>query len=148
MQMHKFVLPAALALFAVVFVSCGYSPCACDGAGTLPVQQSPSPGLGFDFIATNSDHAVTMHVGQKLEVVLRAQQGMNDWTHPQSSDPSVLQPIVDPAATAAIGVTLAAFQARSAGQVDVRSNGSPRCSPGQACPMYLAVYSLRVTVTP
>jgi len=144
MEMHKFVLPAAIAVFGVLFVSCGYSPCACEGAGTLPVQQSP----GFDVTATNSDQAVTMHVGQKLEVVLRAPQGMNDWTHPVSSDTSVLVAIVDPAATAALGVTLAAFEARKSGQVDVTSNASPNCSPGQACPMYLAVYSLRVTVTP
>jgi hypothetical protein len=72
---------------------------------------------------------------------------MNNWTHPQSSDQSVLQPIVDPAATAAIGVTLAAFQAVAPGQANVTSTGSPKCSPGQACPMYLALYTLQVTVT-
>ena len=59
---------------------------------------------------------------------------------------SVLAPTVDPAATAAIGVTLAAFKAMQPGQVDVTANASPKCSPGQACPMYLAVYSLKVTV--
>lgn len=148
MQMKKYVILATAALSAVLFVSCGYSPCACDGAGTLPVQESPSPRLGYDVTATNTDHAVTMKVGQKLEVVLRAAQGMNDWSHPNSSDQSVLSPIVDPAATAAIGVTLAAFKAMKPGQVDVTANASPRCPPPQVCPMYLAVYSLRVTVTP
>jgi len=143
MQMHKFVLPIGIGLAAVLFVSCGYSPCACEGAGTLPIEQSP----GFDVKATNTDQAVTMHVGQKLEVVLRAPQGMNNWTHPVSSDTSVLTPVVDPAATAAIGVTLAAFEARKTGQVDVTSNASPNCSPGQACPMFVAAYSLKVTVT-
>lgn len=137
-----------LGAVAVLFASCGYSPCACDGAGTLPIQTSPSPGFGFDVTATEKDHAVTMRVGQKLEVVLRAPQGMNNWTHPVSNDTSVLMPIVDPAATAAVGVTLAAFEARKAGQVELTANASPRCSPGQACPAYLAVYSLRVTVTP
>lgn len=136
-----------LGAVAVLFVSCGYSPCACDGAGTLPVPASPSPRLGFDVTATNTDHAVTMNVGQKLEVVLRAGQGMNNWSHPASSDTSVLEPVVDPAATAAVGVTLAAFQAVTPGQVEVTSNAGPKCSPGQACPMYVAVYSLRVTVT-
>ena len=137
-----------LGAVAVLFASCGYSPCACEGSGTLPIQTSPSPGFGFDVTATEKDQAVTMHVGQKLEVVLRAPQGMNNWTHPVSSDTSVLTPIVDPAATAAIGVTPAAFEARKTGQVDVTSNASPNCSPGQACPMFLAVYSLRVTVKP
>jgi hypothetical protein len=112
-----------------------------------PATPSPSGGVGFDVTATEKDHFVTMHVGQKLEVVLRAGQGMNDWSHPASSDTSVLEPIVDPAATAAIGVTLAAFQAVRPGQVDVTANAGPKCSPGQACPMYIAVYALRVTVT-
>jgi len=102
--------------------------------------------VGYDVTATNTDHAVTMQVGQKLEVVLRAAQGMNNWSHPVASDTSVLAPTVDPAATAAIGVTLAAFEAMRPGQVDVTANASPKCSPGQACPMYLAVYSLKVTV--
>ena len=59
-----------------------------------------------------------------------------------------MSPIVDPAATAARGVTLAAFEAKKAGQAEITSNASPNCSPGQACPTYLAVYSLKVTVTP
>ena len=59
-----------------------------------------------------------------------------------------MSPIVDPAATAARGVTLAAFEAKKAGQAEIISNASPNCSPGQACPTYLAVYSLKVTVTP
>lgn len=103
--------------------------------------------MGYEVTATNTDHAVTLRVGQKLEVVLRAAQGMNNWSHPASSDTSVLAPIVDPAATAAIGVTLAAFQAGKPGAVDVTSNASPKCSAGQPCPMYVAAYSLRVTVT-
>ena len=141
MPMKQLVVAAVLVLFAA---ACG-TPGGGSGANPSP---TPSPGgVGFDVVATNSDHAVTMHVGQKLEVVLRAGQGMNNWTHPHSSDASVLQPIVDPAATAATGVSLAAFQALAAGQVDVTSNGSPKCSPGQACPMYVAVYSLQVTVT-
>lgn len=142
-----FKLPLVGAIVALLFAACGYSPCACDGSGTLPVQTSPSPGLGFDVTATNSDHAVTMHVGQKLEVVLRATQGMQNWSHPVSSDQSVLGPVVDPAATAARGVTLAAFEAKKAGDVTVTSYAGAACPSGQACPMYLAVYSLRVTIT-
>ena len=134
-----------LATIAVLSVACGAT-----GFGS-PSTSTPTPSPnhpGFDVTATNTDQAVTMHVGQKLEVVLRAGQGMNNWSHPTSSDESVLTPTVDPAATAARGVTLAAFEARKAGDVTVTSNSGPACSPGQACPMYLAVYSLKVTVTP
>jgi hypothetical protein len=143
--MKKLVLPA---MVAVLFAACGYSPCACEGDGTLPVHTTPTQGMGFDVTATQNDHAVTMRVGQRLEVVLHAPDGMNDWTHPISNDTSVLSPIVDPAATAARGVTLAAFEAKKQGEVQVSANASPRCSPGQACPMFLAVYSLKVTITP
>src|SRR5437868_13833331 len=133
-----------LAAFVLIASACGATGL---GSGSDP-SPSPTQGMGFDVSATNGDHAVTMHVGQKLEVVLRAGQGMNSWSHPTSSDESVLTPTVDPAATAARGVTLAAFEARKAGDVTVTSNSGPACSPGQACPMYLAVYSLKVTVTP
>ena len=132
-----------LATIAMLSAACGAG-----GFGS-PSNPTPSPNhLGFDVTATNTDQTATMHVGQKLEVVLRAGQGMNNWSHPTSSDESVLAPIVDPAATAARGVTLAAFEARKAGDVTVTSNSGPACSPGQACPMYLAVYSLKITVTP
>jgi hypothetical protein len=134
------VLAAAI---AAVTVACGAY--AMPGASPSP---SPRGGMGFDVTATNTDRAVTMRVGQKLEVVLRAGSGLNNWSHPQSSDHSVLAPAVDPAATAAIGVTLAAFEAMKPGQVDVTSNASPKCPLDQACPMFVAVYSLKVTITP
>lgn len=142
MQVKKYIVAAA-----VLLAGCGAT-----GIGSGPTNPSPttSPSSGLDYAvtATNADHAVTLHAGQKMEVALRAGQGMNNWSHPTSSDNSILEPIVDPAATAMIGVTLAAFRAVKPGQVDVTSSSSPKCSPGQACPMYLAVYSLKVTVTP
>ncbi|TMC51802.1 MAG: hypothetical protein E6J20_14810 [Chloroflexi bacterium] len=139
--MKKLVFLAAIALFAV---ACGATRA---GSGSGP---TPTPGgaMGFDVTATSTDHAVAMHVGQKLGVVLRAGQGMANWSHPVSSDQSTLAAIVDPAATAARGVTLAAFEARKAGEVTVTANAGAACSPGQACPMFLAVYSLKVTITP
>lgn len=141
--MRRFMVVIAVALLAA---ACGATGSG-SGSDPTPTPTQPSGGLGFDYTASNNDHQVTMHVGQKLEVVLRAGQGMNNWSHPTSSDTSVLEPIVDPAATAAVGVTLAAFRAVNPGQVEITSNAGPKCSPGQACPMYVAVYSLRVTVT-
>src|SRR5260370_18336093 len=89
-----------------------------------------------------------MEWGQKLEVVLRASQGMQSWSHPVSSDQSVLAPIVDPAATAAQGVTLAAFEAKRTGEATVTSYPRAACPSGQPRPLHLAVYSLRLTITP
>src|SRR5438128_5405021 len=139
-EMKKFVFLAAIACLTA---ACGATGI---GSGSNP-SPTPSEGMGFDVTVTENDHSVTLHLGQKLEVVLHAPNGMNNWTHLISNDTSVLSPIVDPAATAARGVTLAAFEARKTGMVEVSSYASPQCSPGQACPMYIAVYSLKVTVT-
>src|SRR5437588_9619949 len=102
--------------------------------------------MGFHVTIAEDDHTVTMDPGKKLEVVLHAPNGMNNWSHPESHDTSLLSATVDPAATPVRGVTLAAFEAKKPGQAEITSNASPSCSPGQACPMYLAVYSLKVTV--
>jgi hypothetical protein len=120
------------------------------GAYTIPgspSSPSPSPGLGFDVTATEKDHAVTMHVGQKLEVVLHGGTTAS-WQQVRSSDPKILEPTVDPAATSVRGVTLAAFKAIGPGEATVTAVGTPVCPSGQACPMYAILYSLKVTVTP
>jgi hypothetical protein len=135
------------ALVAVLFASCGYSPCACEGSGTLPVQESPSPGPGFDAVVTEKDTAINIHPGQKLEVVLHAKAGMTNWSNVRSSDTAVLVPIVNPGATAVRGVTLAAFQAESAGKATITATAGAACSPGQACPQFAILYSVTVTVS-
>jgi hypothetical protein len=139
--MKKFliVLASALALTA-----CGsFGP----GTGSGPTP-STGPGLNFDLAVSEKDHAATMHVGQKLEVVLHASNTMANWTPPKSSDTSILASIANTKAAAARGVTLAAFQAMAPGQVEITSNASPVCPTGQACPMYVQVYLLKVTITP
>ena len=137
------------ALFVVAAAALLLSGCGRVGTGSSP-SPTPSDGsnLGFDVMATETTKAVSMHVGQKLEVVLHAGTAMSNWAQPHPSDESILAPIVDPAATAVRGVTLAAFQARAPGQVDVTAYASPLCPSGQACPMYVMVFSIRVTVTP
>ena len=103
--------------------------------------------MNFEVTVTEMDHSATMHVGQRLEVVLHANNGMNSWTHPRSNNESVLAPTVDPAATAARGVTLAAFVANSPGQANITAVGSPVCPSGQPCPMFAILFSVVVTVT-
>jgi hypothetical protein len=137
-------------LLLVISAAVLISGCGSAGAGSNPTP-SPSPSSGnlnFDVTVTEATKAASMRVGQKLEVVLKAGSGMNNWTQPRSSDESILAPIVNPAATAVRGATLAAFQAKAPGQVDVTAYAGPVCPSGQACPMYVMVYSVRVTVTP
>jgi len=102
--------------------------------------------MHFDVTATEKDHAVSMHVGQRLELVLHG-GGNLSYQQVRSSDASILAPTVDPAATAVRGVTLAAFEAKAAGQTRVTAVGAPVCPSGQACPMYVLLYTLTVTVT-
>lgn len=112
------------------------------GAGPPP---SDNP-MHFDVTATEKDHAVSMHVGQKLEVVLHGGTQMH-YQQVRSSDPSILAPTVDPAATGVVGVTLAAFKADAAGETTVTAVGTAVCPTGQACPMYALLYTLKVTIT-
>jgi hypothetical protein len=136
-------------LLLVVGVAVLIAGCGSVGTGAGP---SPSPSTGsnlnFDVTVTETTRAASIRVGQKLEVVLKAGSGMSNWTQPKSSDESILAPMVNPAATAVRGATLAAFEARAPGQVDITAYGAPVCPSGQACPMYVMVLSVRVTVTP
>lgn len=136
-------------LCAVVGATLAACGSAGTGAGTTPTPTpSPSPGQGYAAVVTEQDHAATLRAGEKLEVVLHAASGMTNWSHPTSSDESVLAPIVDPAATAVRGVTLAAFIAKAPGHAVISSAAGPQCSPGQACPMYAIAFTAVVTVTP
>jgi uncharacterized protein YceK len=132
----------------VITVAVLISGCGSVGTGSSPSPTPSGSNLGFDVTVTETTRAASMRVGQKLELVLHAGTAMSNWAQPRSSDEAILAPIVDPAATAVRGVTLAAFQARAPGQVDVTAYASPICPSGQACPMYVMVFSVRVTVTP
>ena len=138
-DVKRVVLVAAAAMLVV----------ACGAYAAPGSRSSPPPrgGISYDIVASETVHEVSMHVGQRLEVVLHESSGLNSWSHPVSSDRTIVTPIVDPAATAAQGVTLAAFEALRPGQVMVSANATPACKQAQACPMFIAVYSLKVTVT-
>ena len=135
-------------LVAVAVSACGSVGKGGPPAGNPSPNASSIPGVGFDAVVTERNTAVTIHEGQKLEVVLHAASGMENWGNVRSSDTSVLTPIVNPAATAVRGVTLAAFQAQTPGQSVITASAGAACSPGQACPMYAILYSVTVTVLP
>jgi hypothetical protein len=138
-SLMKMILGAVVA--GLILTACGSAG---GGSGSTPGVTPSIPQ--FDVTVSEKDTAVKMRAGQTLEVVLHANPNMDNWTLPRSSDETVLAPIVNPAATAARGVTLEAFKALAPGEATVTSMGSPHCSPGQACPMYIALYSLKVTV--
>jgi len=120
------------------------------GCGGVGQGAAPSPSdnpIHFDVTATEKDHAVSMHVGQKLEVVLHG-GGQLTYQQVTSGNTSILEPTVNPAATAVLGVTLAAFKAKAPGEARVTAVGAPVCPSGQACPMFAVLYSLTVTITP
>ena len=129
----------------VVLLAIALSACGAVGQGAGP-GPSDNP-MHFDVTATEMDHAVSMHVGQKLELVLHG-GGQLNYQQVTSSNASILEPTVDPAATAVRGVTLAAFKAKAPGEARVTAVGAPVCPSGQACPMFAVLYTLTVTVTP
>ncbi|MDQ6901182.1 MAG: protease inhibitor I42 family protein [Candidatus Dormibacteraeota bacterium] len=134
----------AVALFVAALVLCA---CGAAGSGAAPTPSaSPSTGQGFDLAVNEKSRTATMRVGQKVEVVLHANPGMTTWSGVRSSDPSVLAAIVNPAATAARGITLAAFQALAPGKATITATAGADCSPGQACPQYALLLTIEVTV--
>src|ERR1700740_2092596 len=67
------------------------------GCGNPGQGASPSPSenpLHFDVTATEKDHALSMHVGQKLELVLHGGELLR-YQQVTSSNTSILEPTVD-----------------------------------------------------
>lgn len=130
-----------VALIAVVVLG------GCGTATTQPVAPNPAPTPQPGWVlVTEHDQAISVHVGQKLEVFLSQRQGMNPWSPITVDDQSVLQP-VPTGITAVRGVTVAGFAAVQPGTATITSYAGPLCSPGQACPMYVMLFSAKVTVT-
>ena len=134
---------------ALTVVLAAVTLCACGavGSGAAPSPSvSPSAGTHFDMAVSEKTRTTTIRVGQTLEAVLHANSGMTAWSGVHSSDPSVLSPIVNPAATAARGVTLAAFKAIAPGRAQITATAGADCSPGQACPQYALLLTIEVIV--
>ena len=120
---------------------------ACGGLGLGAAPTPTGSGSMFDLAVSEKDTPATLHTGQKLEIVLHAAPNMANWTDVRSSDPAVLKVIVNPAATAARGVTLAAYQAVAKGQTQITATSSPDCKTNMACPQFIALWSVQVTIT-
>lgn len=124
------------------------SGCAAPGIGSgSSTRPTGTPRVDYIASVTEQDHAVTVTTGQRLLLQLHAKPGLTNWNGLRSSDTSLLKPIpID--VMVPKGVTVAAFIAISPGQVMVTAVASPSCSPAQACPAYVLLYSLHVTVVP
>lgn len=133
-----------MAFAALMLSSCGEAACACTGIGI--VQASPTPNSGFNRLITENDREATVHVGEKIELVLHAKNGMSNWSGVNVDDPAVLQ-AVPTGITAAKGVTIVGFRAVASGTATISSTATPLCSPGQACPALAMLFQVVVTVT-
>jgi hypothetical protein len=132
----------------VLLAGCGTAfGCAC---GAAPISPSPpsatGPVAGFDVLITDKDHDVTVQTGQRIEVYLRQRAGLTAWNGLRSDDEAVLAPIPT-GITAARGVTVGGFKAITPGTASITAYATADCSPGQPCPMFAALFSVRVTVT-
>ena len=136
----------ALVLSLVILPGCGV-PRGCLGcaAPSSPPPGATSPVAGFDVLVTDKDQDITVHAGQRIEVYLRQRSGLTAWTGLRTDDEAVLAPI--PTGIAAVrGVTIGGFEAITSGTASITAYATAACSPGVACPMFAALFSVRVTV--
>jgi hypothetical protein len=140
----RYLVAAGLAI--LVLAGCGARTCqGCAALNSpLPVVVV-SPAAGFDVLITDRDQDVTVHAGQKIEVYLRQRSGLTLWTGLRTDAETVLTPIPT-GITAARGVTIGGFQAVAPGVANITATATADCSPGQPCPMFAALFSVRVTV--
>ena len=140
MNLKRLVTVGAAAL---VVAGCGVRPM--PGVVATSPPAAVTPGVGFDVVITEQDHEVTVHPGQKIEAFLRPRAGMTPWGNLGSDNPAVLASIPT-GILAPHGVSVAGFQAISAGVAYFTATAGPECSPDQACPAYAMLLSVKVTV--
>jgi hypothetical protein len=141
------MIKLALAVVAagVLLAGCGTAlGCACGAAPESPPSANV-PVAGFDVLVTDKDQDVTVHAGQRIEVYLRQRAGLTVWSGLRSDDEAVLAPIPT-GITAVRGVTIGGFKALTPGATSISAYAAAACSPGQPCPMFAALFSVRVTV--
>lgn len=112
-----------------------------------PSQPSASVVASAAVTITQADdgNSFQLLLGQVADVVLKAEQGMQDWQIDQP-DPNVLAPSVNTAATTAQGVTLRSFKAVGPGTATISATDRAACPPGQACPHFVRAFRATVLV--
>ncbi len=140
----RYVVAAALAI--LVLAGCGARTCQGCANDSGPITGLPGrAAAGFDVLITDKDQDVTVHAGQKIEVYLRQRSGLTVWTGLRTDAEAVLAPIPT-GLLAPAGATIGGFQAVTAGVANITATATADCSPGKPCPMFAALFSVRVTV--
>ena len=134
-----------LAVAALALAACGNGDCSCAPGPVTPSAVTRAPG--FDVLVTDQDRALSVRVGQKVEVYLVQAAGMTKWSEPASDDVTVLQPINTGIVSPPQGASVGGFLAARDGVTNVTASASPRCAANQACPAYARLLSVTVTVT-
>lgn len=98
-------------------------------------------------LVTDHDRAVSVSVGQRIEVYLMQPQHMTPWTNLVADDPTVLQRVNILDAPARGGAAVAGFVTVKTGVADITAYSTPVCSANEACPMYAMFFQVRVTVS-
>jgi hypothetical protein len=145
-------LRAAVALTAVALVAaCGSSP-AGNGTAvstattTTPVVSSvPSTTVNVSVTVTASDNGRVFAVAPGQVVAVSLSTG-ELWTEPMPSDPTVLRRH-DGAVNPTTGAATATFSAAAPGSTRVTSSRRCRPVPGKLCAMYVALWSVTITVS-
>ena len=142
--------PATLAAAGLLLAACtAGSPAPSSPAAPPSVAEPASGGTALSPAATitNAEEgkSIQVRVGQALDVVLKADDGMDPW-QVANPDPAILAPTVNPAAAAAKGMTLRAFKAIAPGMAAVRATDRPTCNPGQACSRLIRAFTATVVV--
>lgn len=118
------------------------------GTPAKPVAAPPGAGSPVQLTEADSGHQVRLRLHQSLDVALGTPGGGNlRWEVPASDSPGVLKAVADPAATAAVGVTLARFEAVGAGTAHLSATGVASCRPQVACPAFAALWRVTVKVS-
>ncbi len=120
------------------------------GCGAVPSSHAPSKSPNVSAVQiTDSDNgrAVSLAVGEQMEVTLHEPPGYMRWQQPVSSDTSVLQPLPPSSGAPAPGTTAAAFVAQRVGHADLVAAAPFACSPGAYCPAIAQTWRLKVTVS-
>jgi hypothetical protein len=126
------------------------SPSPSAPSGTPPAgpnQTGPGGNPAAALTDTDLGRTVLVHKGDRLSVALHQVTGFSPWSHPASSDGTVLQPVVDTRAAAVRGVTLGSFQAMAPGTVQVTSSAAANCPQGAACPAVARAWTVTVQVS-
>lgn len=133
-------LAGALAAAALALAGCA--------ALSSPAGPSPAPTATPATIAiTDGDLGRTFHArpGDNLSVLLHQPAGYTPWQL-SSSDPEVLERVVDTRAAAPAGVTMAEFRAVAAGTAMIRASSAISCPGGQVCPALARGWAVTVQV--